>query len=486
MLARALALSLAVLVFAGPNSADGAFAAGVHPLRLLRGPGACLSLWKVAGCGRAVGFTNPIAGVAMSSDGSSIYLPSENDALFGALALNKSTGRLSQPSGRAACWTGALAVTGDSNNHVGACRPVRGLSEVTRALAVSPDGRSVYVASGPRDEGFGPTQTEAVAVFARGADGSLAQLPGAAGCVASAPLQGCTVVPGMTAQDVSVARDGGHLYLGGSVLSVFARDPGTGALAKRSCLSAGPAPGCSPAPLHLSLGAPVFASNGRYAYALGEHDPNSSMVPDAQAVVALAVDPASGDLTPLSGLGGCVSGYSALGSLCALDRRFGPLAAGLVLAPRTGELYLTTSPVRYSPPAPRGTPFDVLALRLDAATGSMTAAGAACLSSVRRPGCAVDRHLGAVGAIASSPDGRRLYGVTDTDVLALSRAPATGALRRLSPAVRGCVDPVAPCSRRRQPINGPHQVLVSPDGRFAYVVSDVFGDTGTVAALALR
>jgi len=456
------------------------------PLTLLRGPGACLSLFPVPGCGRAAGFTNPLQGIVMSPDGSSIYLPSENDALFGALRRDPATGRLSQPPSAPACWKGPLVASDDPNNHSSLCPSVRGIGEVTRWVAVSPDGGSVYVASGPRDEGFGPSQTEAVAVFARAPGGGLVQLAGPAGCVASAPLADCSVLPDMTAESISVSPGGAHVYVGGSVLTVFSRDPGTGALGTHSCLGASPTAGCGSAPLGLYVQAPVFRGDGRFAYALGEHHPARSMPADAQAILGFSVDPATGALTALPAPGGCVTGSRALPSSCALDPRLGAGASRLVLSPTGTELYLATSPISYALPAPRGTPFQTLSLRLDQRTGSMSGAGAACLSSVRRPGCRVDRGLGSIGDLAPSPNGRRLYGVTDTGVVAFARRPATGALRRLGPAIRGCGNPFSRCPRRRQPINEPHEVLTSPDGRFIYVVSSNFGDTGTVAALATR
>jgi hypothetical protein len=424
----------------------------------------------------------------MSPDGSSIYLPSENDALFGALRRDRATGRLSQPSSPSPCWKGPLATTAteDTNSHSSACQPARGIAEVTRSVAISPDGRSVYVASGPRDEGFGTAQTEAVAVFARAPDGALVQPAGPAGCVASAPMEDCSVLPELTAETISLSPDGAHVYVGGSVLTVFSRDPASGALGTHSCLSANPTAGCRLAPLGLYVQAPVFRGDGRFAYAPGEHHPAKTMPADAQAILGFSVDTASGTMTLLPGPGGCDTHYASRGSSCRLDRRLGPLLAGLTLSPSGTDLYLASTAVSYSLPAPRGTPFQTLALRIDRASGSMTTAGAACVSSVPRPGCRLDRGVGAAGGFAISPDGRRLYGVTDRDVVAFARQPATGGLRRLGPPIRGCGNPFFRCLRRRQPINEPHQALVSPDGRFVYVVSSNFGDTGMVAVLAAR
>jgi len=479
--------ALLLAVGLAPTVSQGAVPRHRAPLILLRGTGACLSLFPrgATGCTPAAGFTNPEQGVAMSPDGSTIYLPSSNDALFGAVRRDPTSGRLSQPPGAPACWKGPLAVQDDPNNHASLCQPARGIAATTRWVAISPDGRSIYVASGPEDEGFGPDQTDAVAVFARLPGGGLVQDSGPAACVASAPFQGCSVRPGMSAESVAVDPGGTHVYVGGPVLTVFARDPGTGALTPSSCLSAAPRSGCGSAPLGLSLQAPVFGGGGRFAYALGGRRPTPGSPPDAQAILGLSVDPGTGALTPLPGAGACDTHYASLRSSCTLDRRLGPQIQDLTPTPSGTDLYLASTPVSYSLPASPGTPFQTLALRLDRASGAMTSSGAACVSSVPRPGCRLDRGVGAAHGFAVSPDGRRLYGVTDTDVVAFARRPVTGALRRLGRPVRGCRDPAARCARRRQPINGPQQVLVSPDGRFVYAVSSSFGDTGTVAALAV-
>jgi DNA-binding beta-propeller fold protein YncE len=444
-------------------------------------------LARVAGCSRAAGFTNPQQGVATSPDGSYIYLPSGNDSYFGALYRDSATGRLTQPTSPLACWKGSLATTDSGSDPLPLpCQPARGLAAVTRWVATSPDGRSVYVASGPENEGFGPNQTEALASFARSSDGALTQLPGSAGCISSAPLDDCAVLPGTTAQSVSVSPDARHVYVGGNRLTLFARDPATGALTRHSCLSATPMPPCGSTPLGLPLHAPVFTAAGRFAYALGEHLRTGSIAADTEAILGFAVDPGTGTLTPLGAPGGCETGYSALASSCTLDPRLGADASRLAPSPTGTDLYLTTSPISYPLPAAYGTPFQTLSLRLDQATGAMSSTGAACLSSVRRPRCQLDRGLSAVGDLAPSPDGRRLYGVTDTGVIAFVRRTATGALRRLGLVIRGCGNPFVKCPRPRQPINEPHQILTSPDGHFVYVVSSSFADTGTVAALAVR
>src|SRR5688572_28219715 len=90
--------------------------------------------------------------------------------------------------------------------------------EGAAAIAVSPDGTSAYVASSSDD---------AVAVFDRGADGTLVQEPGAAGCISESGAGRCrdgTALDGATS--VAVSPDGRSVYVtsfGSDAVAVFDR-----------------------------------------------------------------------------------------------------------------------------------------------------------------------------------------------------------------------------------------------------------------------
>lgn len=88
-------------------------------------------------------------------------------------------------------------------------------------IAISPDGKSVYVANG---------RTEALSVFARDpATGALTQVPGAAGClstVQSGITAACGHAPlGRILQRLQVTADGKFLYLNENLLAPGARAP---------------------------------------------------------------------------------------------------------------------------------------------------------------------------------------------------------------------------------------------------------------------
>jgi DNA-binding beta-propeller fold protein YncE len=99
------------------------------------------------GVGRAL---DEVWSVAVSPDGRNVYSVSSKVNMLGAIARERESGRLAQLPGRYGCFIRA----GFSG-----CPDGRGLT-VAVAVAVSPDGRNVYVAS--EDVYLG-----AVAVFRR-------------------------------------------------------------------------------------------------------------------------------------------------------------------------------------------------------------------------------------------------------------------------------------------------------------------------------
>jgi DNA-binding beta-propeller fold protein YncE len=151
----------------------------------------CVANHAVPGCDAGRGLDQAI-GLALSPDGKSLYVASYASK---AVALIRVTGgwSLSQPHGRAGCWSSA--------HRLGGCAPARGLPDAQRA-AVSPDGRNVYVVS--RD----PT---AVALFKRKAGGGLSQLAGRRGCIGA---KGCAKAVGLSGgSGVAVSPDNRNVYV---------------------------------------------------------------------------------------------------------------------------------------------------------------------------------------------------------------------------------------------------------------------------------
>ena len=115
----------------------------------------------------------------------------------------------------------------------------------SRAIAVSPDGRNVYVAS---------SRSNAIAVFRRNPKtGALGQPSGAVGCVAAKGASGCGKAIGLNgANSVAVSANGRNVYAtarGSNAVTAFRRDRSTGALHQlpgaAGCIAGVPLPGCA-------------------------------------------------------------------------------------------------------------------------------------------------------------------------------------------------------------------------------------------------
>jgi DNA-binding beta-propeller fold protein YncE len=130
--------------------------------------------------------------VTLSPDGSNVYVASSRAvAVFDRAA----DGTLHQKPGTAGC----ISETGASP-----CADGRTLF-ATRAVAVTPDGTGVYVAT---------FLIGGVAVFDRAADGSLTQKPGTAGCISETGAGACADGTALgDAESVAVSPQGNSAYV---------------------------------------------------------------------------------------------------------------------------------------------------------------------------------------------------------------------------------------------------------------------------------
>src|SRR4051794_22369949 len=141
---------------------------------------------------------------------------------------------------------GAAGCLVDRSVPAGRCTPVRALRgpgpfEGSNAVAVSPDGRNVYVAS---------ARSNAVAIFRRGRrSGRLSQAAGARGCIAAGGVSGCATAEVLGwPNSVAVSPDGRDVYVtsrDSDAVTVFRRDPSTGAPTQDGCVAAGGAGACA-------------------------------------------------------------------------------------------------------------------------------------------------------------------------------------------------------------------------------------------------
>lgn len=275
----------------------------------------------------------------------------------------------------------------------GGCAPARALNEPT-SVAVSPDGERVYVA--------GRRFPSAVAIFDRGAGGALSQAAGAAGCVSHGGGSDCAVARALSApEEVAVTPDSRHVLVAASRSSaVVVLQAGPNGLSQPAgaagCIARGGGPeGCAPG--KALAGAVDLAINrdGRHVYV-------ASAVADAVAV--LDRDRASGALSQSSTRRGCI-GQRGHAGRCERGRGLDEVW-GIGLSPDGRNLYAVSSKV------------NVLgAMTRNRVSGRLTQLPArfGCFIRAGGFGCAEGRGLTVAVAVAVSPDGRNVY-VASEDV----------------------------------------------------------------------
>jgi DNA-binding beta-propeller fold protein YncE len=203
----------------------------------------CLSEEGTECASRSAKGLNQPYGIAVSPDGENVYVVSFNDKAIAEFSRNVSTGELTQLPGQNNC------ITSSSKVRTG-CETEGALGlEDAIGVAVSPDGKDVYVAAGGT-EGEG-----AIAAFERDpSTGALAQLPSEEGCISTTDTSCAPGVAIEGPEDLVVSPDGRNVYANSSKDSAvleFRREP-SGALAQlaspNACLMEVPAKaGCTEA-----------------------------------------------------------------------------------------------------------------------------------------------------------------------------------------------------------------------------------------------
>jgi 6-phosphogluconolactonase (cycloisomerase 2 family) len=402
--------------------------------------------------------------LVISPDGRNLYAVSNFTWGLAVFRRDARTGRLTQLAGRAGCWT---------SQELGGCAAGRGMVWAFW-VAVSPDGRDVYVSGGL---GY------AIAHLRRNTrDGRLSQPSGASACVrnrtggtshggGSAEWSGCQLVDGLLyPRTVTLSPDGRFLYAAAfdadSVLA-FARDIRSGDISPvlGGCSSSRQMPECGPAAQLDGATDVVVTHDGRFLYAAAFR---------AGAVDAFARDPQSGALTQLAAPGGCVAAAAQIGCTAVRGLRG---AYGLALSPDDRSLYVAS---RNSAA--------VAVFDRDLATGALRQKPGTrgCLSSTGREGCASARGLRGTRGVSVSPDGRSVYtGAYSDSAIAVFARDEHGDLRQLR-GQAGCVASgpgLRSCTRGRATLHA-WGITISRDGRFLY--SGVGGDNNSGLAIFMR
>jgi 6-phosphogluconolactonase (cycloisomerase 2 family) len=351
--------------------------------------------------------------VAVSPDGKSLYAASETSDSIAAFKRNATTGELTQLGGTAGC------ISEDGTG--GACADGRGLDRAFR-VAVSADGKSVYVAS---------IESDAVAIFARNTTtGALTQLAGTAGCVSETGTGGeCTDGKALDyAFAVTVSADGTSVYVASafsSAVAVFDRNTTTGALTQLAgsagCVSETGSGGDCADGTALAFASAVALSPDDKSLYVASHDSN--------AVAAFARNTTTGELTQLAGTAGCVS-EDGTGGSCADGRAL--IGANSVLVSGDGTSVYAASLDSDA----------VVAFTRNTTTGEIAqpAGAPGCTSETGNGACADGKGLDGAAEVALSADDKSVYvpSYASAAVSAFARNTTTGELTQLS-GTTGCV-----------------------------------------------
>jgi 6-phosphogluconolactonase (cycloisomerase 2 family) len=301
-------------LYAASRDADAVLSFRTRPLRLQ----SCFSANAKVRCKRlpgagsedAVSGFNGVRFVTVSPDGRSVYTVSANDDSIGIFA-RKTSGQLNYKG----CLTGSVAPNSSGKRRI--CRTIPTATPVHEgihsglggpaSLSVSPDGRFVYVAS---------RADAAIATFAREPNGLLSFrgcLSGGISAIVVGFSSPCTMVApenwhssGLrSVTQIAISSDGTSLYASGpraSAVTEFQRDPATGQLTYRGCLTGEsrglePSNPCRPVPTAQEAGfgsglwlidALEVSPDGRSLYGVAKGD---------DAIAAFSRDPATGALT---------------------------------------------------------------------------------------------------------------------------------------------------------------------------------------------
>jgi DNA-binding beta-propeller fold protein YncE len=367
-------------------------------------------------------------GVATSPDNKSVYVASLGSDAIVRFDRDPATGALTFMG----CFTQQSSCGAGHNGVIGLAG--------ARSVAVSPDNKSVYVAS---------ENSDAIVRFDRDPGSGALTYEGCftqqSGC--GAPFSGVIGLSG--AADVTVSPDNKSVYVASLIsdaLVRFDRLPATGALTYQGCFTA--QSGCG------SANDGVIGLDGALGVAVSPDNKGVYVASsNSNAITRFDRDP-TGALT----YRGCTS--SDLSSGCAVINNQAALgfARGVAVSPDNKSVYVASLASNAI------TRFD-----RDPTNGALTFRD--CITSASS-GCAVNGAAGLGGAfgVAASADGEGVYVASlDSDaIVRLDRDPTNGAL-----TYEGCFTsgPSGCAVNGVAGLAGARRVAVSADGRSVYVAS---------------
>ncbi len=275
--------------------------------------------------------------------------------------------------------------------------------------------------------------------------------------------QKCNPARGLDhARSVDLSPDGRHAYVGSvysGTIGVFTRDATTGELTQLpgtdGCIDDTGASGCANG---RSISESIFvrvSPDGRHVYATARK---------SHSVAVFARNPATGELTQLSGRAGCVNERGSAG--CS-DGRGLVYAHGLAVSPNGSRLYV----------AARGSD-SVAVFRRQPRTGRIAQLRGTngCITSLRtyRQGCASGRALdGAYSVTVRADKGQENVYVTSRGNDGVATFKRVSDALRQPPGSAGCItnNRTGNCLRTGRGLNGSASLAVAANGRDVYVAA---------------
>lgn len=404
---------------------------------------------------------------ALAMPASALGAPASERGLKSA----SSVGEIAQLRGAKGCLV-------DRSRSRSRCTAVRALSGPgpflgSRAVAISPDGENVYVAS---------SDSDAIAIFERNAkNGRLTQGSGANGCIAAGGAGGCASGAGLDGPNsVAVSPDGRSVYatsVDSDAVAIFRRDRSNGALEQApgdaGCIAEAGAGGCRSGRALDGADVVVVSPDGANVY-VGAFN--------GSAIAAFARDESTGALVQPPGPTGCVTNVPDPG--CANGLALGAIE-GLAISADGGNVYAA---------AAAGNALAVL--DRDPSTGALTQAtdGSGCITEKETTGCTTGRELSGANAVAVSPDDETVYvtSLFSNSVTSFARTPDTGELAQLEGTAGCLVYLVAIGCSLGQALDAPEGLTLSPDGKSLYATAftsgavDVFDRDSGSGAIAQK
>jgi 6-phosphogluconolactonase (cycloisomerase 2 family) len=392
-------------------------------------PQGCISdVGDPAGCGTVQQGLDDVHGVAVTADGKSVYAVSNNDDAIV---------RFDRDAAGALTPQGCIADVGDA---AGCGTATQGLDEA-EDIAVSEDGKSVYVVSNTDDT---------ITRFERDTTTGALTPQGCIVDIDSGPVCGAFLVQqGLDGADgIAVSEDGKSVYVvsdADDAIVTFTRDTSSGALSAPSCIAdVGDAAGCGATAQGLDAASNVAVSaDNKSVYVAARGD---------DAIVRFDRDTTTGALTPQ----GCIADdndTAGCGGAQGLSE-----ARGVALSADGSSVYVAGR-----------SDSAIATFARDSATGALTPQG--CVTDVggRACGTTTTQGLFAAASVAVSADGESVYAAATKDnaIVSFARDLASGAL-----TPQGCigdVDDDAGCGAGERGTTGAIDLAVSADGKSVYV-----------------